>query len=132
MRKIMPKIIENRLKELLALVKEAEQVDLIEREIALLAMDIILTLKKNEGLLKHGCNCFRKIDFAINGNLRKKLSNETRDLLNEMIILDELGENYGPDLNLVVELTKKTLDKQNTKLVKDIQKIVQLGIESRA
>lgn len=125
MKKVMSKIIEGRLKELLVLIKEAVQINLIEREMALLAMDIILALKKNKGLLKNGCNCFRKVDFAISGTLRKKLSNETRDLLNEMIILDELGENYGPDLNLIVELTKKILEKQNTKFIKDIQKLAE-------
>lgn len=124
----MPKIIEGRLKELLALIKEVDQVNLIEREIALLTIDIVLTLKKNRGLLKSGCNCFRKIDFAINGTLRKKLSNETRDLLNEMIILNELGDKYGPDLNLIVDLAKKILERQNFKFIKDAQKLAEAHI----
>lgn len=131
MKKVMPKIIEGRLKELLALIKEATQINLIEREVALLAMDITLTLKRDGKLLEYGCNCFQKIDLAISGTLRKKLSNETRDLLNEMIILDELGKNYGPDLALIIQLTKKILDKQNTKFIKDVQKLAEAGIGNR-
>lgn len=131
MKAVMPTIIAGRLKELLALVREAVQVNLIERELALLAIDLILALKKDKGLAKVGCQCFLKIDFAISGALRKKLSQETRDLMNEMIILDELGDTYGPDLNRAVNAAKKILEKQNGKLISDARELARV-VGSRA
>lgn len=120
----MKQIVEGRTKELLALVKEGTQVNLIERELALLAVDILLALKKERGLAKAGCQCFLKIDLAMSGTLRKKLSEETRDLINEMIILDELGDKYGPELAIIVEAAKKILDRENVKFISDAKKAV--------
>ncbi|MEK7659221.1 MAG: hypothetical protein AAB338_01010 [Patescibacteria group bacterium] len=127
MKKIINKIIEARTQEILDLIKEAEQINLIEREIATLAIDVVLSLKKKD-MAKFGCNCFRKIDFAITTNLRKKLSEETRGLLNEMIILDEAGKKYGPDFNLIVNLTKKILDREGERFV--VQAKETIGIVS--
>ena len=127
MKKIMRTIIEGRMKELLNLIKKGAQVNLIERELALLALDVILAMKQEKGFHKFACNCFLKIDFSIIGTVRKKLSEEARDLLNEMIILDELGEEYGPDLNLIINLTKKIVEKQQSKLVSDARKLVSVG-----
>jgi hypothetical protein len=60
----MKKMTEVRGKILLALVKEGTNATLIERELAFLAIDIVLALK-TEKLARSGCQCFREIDFAI-------------------------------------------------------------------
>ena len=129
MKKIINKIIERRTQGVLDLVKEAEQINLIEREIATLAIDIILALKKKE-MAKFGSNCFRKIDFAVTTNLRKKLSEETRDLLNEMIILDEAGKKYGPDFNLIVNVTKKILDRERDRFITQAKETIRMAAVS--
>lgn len=128
MKKKIPIIIEGRVKELLTLVKEGTQVSLIERELALLVIDMILALKNETGSLKFGCKCFRRVDLAVTGSLRKKLSEAARELLSEMVILDEVGSKYGPDLNVIVSLAKRITEKQNLRFISDARKFASAGI----
>ncbi len=123
MEKRTKKIIEERHKALLTLIKENTRTDIIERELALLAIDVILAMQ-TKGAAKTGCLCFREIDLAITGALRRKLGEETRDLINEMIILDEFGEKYGPNLKLIFDLAQKTIGAQSSRFIAGISRPV--------
>ena len=114
------KAIEERKNTLLAFIKQGARVALIEREIALLAFDIVLALP-TEKLAKVGSRYFREIDFALTGTLRKKLSEETRDLINEMLVLDELGETHGPNLTLAFDMAQKIVGGQGSRMVANIK-----------
>ena len=114
------KAIEERKNTLLAFIKQGARVALIEREIALLAFDIVLALP-TEKLAKVGSRYFREIDFALTGTMRKKLSEETRELINEMLVLDELGETHGPNLTLAFDMAQKIVGGQGSRMVANIK-----------
>jgi|GEM_PF-4755676 len=110
------KIVENRLKVILGLIKEKKDIHLIEREIALLSLDIIAALQTRSLSLSQSCKCFRKIDYSLDLKLRDQFSEELRDLLLEGILLDELGTPYGPDINLIYLIATKILEKEKIKM----------------
>ena len=117
MKKQVQKVIEERKKALLALFKKGgTDVHLIERELALLAIDVVLALQNKESA-NAGSRHFREIEFAMSGTVRKKLSAETRELLNEMLILDELGDKYGPNLTLVFDTAQKIIGGQGRRML---------------
>lgn len=116
----LKKAIEERKNTLLAFIKKGARTPLIEREIALLAFDIVLALP-TEKLAKEGSRYFREIDFALTGTMRKKLSEETRDLINEMLVLDELGETHGPNLTLAFDMAQKIVGGQGSRMVAGIK-----------
>ena len=116
MKKQMKQVIEARKNAVLAFIKDGARTDLIERELALLAIDIVLALR-TEKLAKAGCRCFKEIEFAMTGTMRKKLSEETRDLMNEMLLLDELGKKYGPVLTLAFDLAQKIIGGQGNRML---------------
>ncbi|MEK7537103.1 MAG: hypothetical protein AAB584_01525 [Patescibacteria group bacterium] len=106
-------IIQKRLRLILNLIKEGKDTAGIERETALLVLDVIDALQKGKTPLKDGCNCFIKIEYALDKKIRDQLSEEFEDLLNEMIILDEIGTKFGPDLSLIIKLATKILAKED-------------------
>ena len=110
-------IIKNRLAFILELIKEGKDIERIERETALLALDVIDGLRKKETSLKDGCNCFRKITYAIDLKTSNRMSEEFKDLMNEVLILDEIGAKYGPDIELLIKLATKILNRTNKRSV---------------
>lgn len=102
-------IIQNRVRFILELVKKGKDLVRLEREFALLVLEILDALQKSEIALKDGCNCFTKIVYAINLKTHQKLSEDFTDLMNEALILDELGTKYGPNIPLLVKLAMKIL-----------------------
>lgn len=120
MKTAITKAITERKNTLLAFVKKGANLALIEREIALLAFDIVLALQ-TEKLAKVGSRYFREIDFALTGTLRKKLSEETRDLINEMLVLDELGETHGPNVALAFDMAQKIVGGQGSRMAAHIK-----------
>lgn len=111
----LKKAIAERKNTLLAFIKKGARIALIEREITLLAFDIVLALQ-TENLAKEGSRCFREIDFALTGTMRKKMSEETRDLINEMLVLDELGETHGTNLTLAFDMAQKIVGGQGHRM----------------
>lgn len=122
MKKRTKEILEERKRTLLALIKERDSAEHVERELALLAIDVVLALRM-EKLAKAGCHCFREIEFAMSGTLRKKLSEETRDLINEMLILDELDKKHGPDLGLAFDLAQRIISKQGNRILAGVSSL---------
>lgn len=112
--KLNHRLIHNRLEGVFALIKTAKDIPRIEREIALLAFDIMESLQRKYLSLKEGCGCFTKIAHAINQRLGKKLSEEVKDLINEGLLLDEVGKAYGPNLDRFLDLAKKILHRDET------------------
>ena len=85
----------------------------IEKETALLVLDVLDFLQKKHISLKDGYNCFIKIEYALNQKIRERLSEDFRDMLNEAIILDEIGTKFGPDLKLLMKLATKVLTEKS-------------------
>ena len=110
-KKLYQKIIHNRHKAILELIKKGKDIAKIERETALLVLDTINALQAKALSLKQGCKCFIKIDYSLNRDLENKFSEDFQDLLNEAILLDEVGTDYGPDLNGITKLAKKILNR---------------------
>jgi hypothetical protein len=100
-------IIQERLKAILALIKDGKDVFALEREVAFLALDAIEALRKKEITFQKAHVPFVKIEYAIDQKLNARLSEEAKDLLNEAIILDEIGTPHGPDMNLLITLATK-------------------------
>jgi len=105
-------IIQKRLRLILNLIKEGKDTASIETETSLMVLDIIEALQKEKVSLKEGCNCFIKIEYALDQKIRERLSEEFEDLLNEAITLDEVGTKFGPDLTLIIRLATKILIKE--------------------
>ena len=116
----LKKATEERKNTLLAFIKNGARTPLIEREIALLAFDIVLALP-TEKLAREGSRYFREIDFALTGTMRKRLSEETRDLINEMLVLNELGKTHGPSLTLAFDMAQKIVGGQGSRMVASIK-----------
>lgn len=103
--------IENRKKAVLELVESGKEPLRIERAAALLVLDILDALQTKAITLKEGCKCFVDLEATLDYKTRKRLSEEFRDLLNEAILLDEVGAPYGPDLTLMRSLVAKILQR---------------------
>lgn len=104
-------IIRTRVKAILDLVRGGKDVPRIEREIALLTLDIFGALKAGILPKKEGCRCFRKIDYALAQTLRAKMSKDFCDLLNEGILLDEIKGSYGPSMEDIFTPALKILNR---------------------
>lgn len=102
-------IVNNRQKAILGLIKEGKDLHKIEREVALLALDMLEALGTKALSLEEGTKNFLKIEYALRLDMEYKLSEEFRDLLNEVLLLDEIGTPYGPDLMLIRTLATKIL-----------------------
>ncbi len=115
------KLIHSRLEEILGLIKKGNNVIRIETAVALLLIDVLHTIQTKSLTLKEGCGCFIKIDYALEEKIRKKMSEEFRDLLNEAILLDEVGTAYGPDLNKIQKLAVQVLSKNQVVLTENLK-----------
>lgn len=94
------KLLKNRLGLILQLSKGRGDRQQLERELALLAFDL-LQFNQNRNLLKReGCNCFKKIIISLGESLHGQLSEEALDVINEGLLLDEIGTKHGPDVEL--------------------------------
>ena len=112
-------IIHKRLALILQLIKEGVDMTRIERETAILVLEVIDGLTKNEIRIKEGCHCFIKIEYALDQKMHGELSPEYEDMMNEAMLLDETNKTHGPDVPLLLKLatniiTRKILKNKNT------------------
>lgn len=70
----------------------------LEREVALLFLDVLAALEVGAVSLKEADAIFTDIGYRIGPDLEKKTSEEFSMLLADAMLLDEVGEKYGPDL----------------------------------
>lgn len=126
MKNLYLQLIENRLKVILDLIKQKNLLR-IEKEVALLVLDIIDALQTKSLPLKQAGKCFIKIEYALNQEVRTKLSEDFKDLLNEGIILDELGKPNGADPTLMLTLATKILNKDRALSQSKIKTLVRLA-----
>lgn len=121
---IYKNIIHERLKAILALIKEGKNTLSIEREAAFLVLDTMEAIEKKEVTLVEAHEPFVKIEYALDQKLSSALSEDARELLSEAILLDEVGAPHGPNMNLLVTLA--------TKIVGRTRHFSQSGIKSFA
>ena len=111
------KIIKNRLQLILRLIRRQEQLERVERELALLALDTLQLQGDRRALIAHGCHCFKKISYALDQAAHDRLSDEALDLLNEGLVLDEVGTKHGANLKLITqrasEIIQRDIGKRN-------------------
>lgn len=108
-------IIKNRKKAVLAHIQTGKEFLKLERETALLALDILDAFDAKSFTIDEGYKCFVEIEAALNLKTRKRLSEEMRELLNEAIVLDETGTKYGPDLVFMRSLIAKILQRDEAR-----------------
>lgn len=118
-------IIENRSKAVLALVAADRDTSRIERELALLILDILGAVQTKALTFRQGKNYVAKIAYAMRTDTEEHLSEEARDLLNEMIILDEAGTAYGPDFAFVRGLVVKILQRDERETLPRLKKFTE-------
>jgi len=102
-------IIKNRKKAALAHIRTGRNLPELEREMALLVLDILDALEAKSFTVTEGCKCFMEIEAVLDVKTRRRLSEEFRDLLNEAVVLDDMGTPYGPDLVRMRSLIAKIL-----------------------
>ena len=107
--KLHKQIIHKRQEAILDLIEQRKDIPRIERELALLVLDVIDAVTRKSLSLKEGCGCFTAIDYAIDKKLRADFSQDFFELLNEAVILDEAGTRYGPNLELMTKLAQDIL-----------------------
>ena len=129
-KKITAVLIRNRQEILLDLIKRDAEPLRIERELALLILDVIDALETKSLSLKEGGQSFIKIVAALRLDTEARLSEEFRDLLNEAILLNELGTPYGPDLAFMRSLATKILQRDEVVNRPQLKKFVSL-LEAR-
>lgn len=115
-------IIQNRQKALLVLAGEGKDISRIERELALLALDVLDAMQKKALTLREGGKYFVKVMYALKTDTEGRLSGEARDLLNETMIMDEVGTAYGPDLTVVRTLITKILQRDEAESLPQLKK----------
>ena len=128
-KKIYRQLIHNRLDDILSLIKGGTDPLRIERDTALLTLDILDSLKTMS--LKEGCGCFRRIDYALDQKTRNRFSEDFVDLLNEGVLLDETGAAHGPDLNLVLRLARDILERDELNKKSRIKSLMSLMARQR-
>jgi len=111
-KKFYHQIIQTRLKVILGLIKEEKEISQLEREMAFFALDIFNALQEKSLSPKEGSKFFLKVLYALRYEIDSKLSEECHDLINEGILLDEVGTPYGPDLNLIYNSARKILERK--------------------
>lgn len=83
----------------------------IERELALLVLDILHALQIKSISLQDSCRCFRRVGYSLDPKVEARLSEEVQDLINEGMILDEIGTRYGPNVATMFALATDILQK---------------------
>lgn len=91
--------LKKRVKTVKALLEGTVNVRRFEREVALLVLDVLSGLKVKAFSPKEAGCYFVAIEYALNLDIERKLSPKFSQMMVEALLLDELGEKYGPDLH---------------------------------
>ena len=71
---------------------------LLEREVALLLLDVLEALRNKAITVKEASRYFVRIAYKIDLKMNRKLSDDFQQMHADAMLLDELKKKYGPSL----------------------------------
>ena len=102
-------IIKTRVSAIRSLLKGKVDVARLEREVALLALDVLAAIETKALSPKEGGKIFVDLEYKMNMNVEKDTSDDFSGLTAEGMLLDEIGSKYGPNLAELRELATRIL-----------------------
>ena len=102
-------IIKTRVSAIRSLLKGKVDVARLEREVALLALDVLAAIETKALSPKEGGKIFVDLEYKMNMNVEKDTSDDFSGLTAEGMLLDEIGLKYGPNLAELRELATRIL-----------------------
>ena len=102
-------ILKNRLDAIRVLLKGQVDISQFEREVALLALDVLVALDVKAVSFKEADRYFTDIAYKMEEEMEQKTSEDLSALVAEVMLLDEVGKKYGPNLAEFRELATRIL-----------------------
>lgn len=102
-------ILKNRLDAIRVLLKGQVDISQFEREVALLALDVLVALDVKAVSFKEADRYFTDIAYKMEEEMEQKTSEDLSALVAEGMLLDEVGKKYGPNLAEFRELATRIL-----------------------
>lgn len=109
-------IIKQRISAIAALLNGARDIVRLEREAALLMLDVLAAIETKVLTLKAGDQIFTDLGYRFGLDIDQKTSEDFSALVAEGMLLDEVGKKYGPNLSELRELATRILTR-DAKLV---------------
>jgi len=104
-------IVKNRVSFIRALLKEKSDIIRLEREVALLMLDVLAGIETKTVSHKEGGKIFVDLEYTINLDVEQKTSADFSALTAEGMLIDEVGKKYGPNLAELRELATRILSR---------------------
>ena len=102
-------IIKTRVSAIRSLLKGKIGVARLEREVALLTLDVLAAIETKALSPKEGGKIFVDLEYKMDMNVEKDTSEDFSGLTAEGMLLDEIGKKYGPNLAELRELATRIL-----------------------
>ena len=96
----------------------------LEREVAILMLDVLATIETKALSPKESSKIFVDVERHINLDIKQKVSEDFSALTAEGMLLNEIGKKYAPNLSELRELAMRILSRD--------KKLVQFSIPARA
>lgn len=109
--------IKNRVGAIHTLLKGKVDMVRLEREFALLVLDVLAAIETKALSLKESAKVFVDFGYRMNLDIERKTSEDFSALTAEGMLLDEVGTKYGPNLSELRELATRILTRDK-KLVR--------------
>lgn len=116
-------ILKNRVSAIQKLLKGPVNISQLEREVALLALDVLAALDVKAVSFKEADKYFTDIAYKMGEEIEQKTSEDLSALTAEGMLLDEVGKKYGPNLAEFRELATRILSRD--------KKLVNYSVPSR-
>ena len=117
-------IIKNRVDVIHALLKGKVDIIRLEREVALLMLDVLAGVETKAFSHKVAGKIFVDLGYQMNLDIERKTSEDFSALTAEGMLLNEIGKKYAPNLSELRELAMRILSRD--------KKLVQFSIPARA
>src|SRR3989338_2315231 len=118
------KIVMQRTKSLKTLVESKPDVVRLEREVAILMLDVLAAIETRALSPEESSKIFVDLERRINLDIKQKVSEDFSALTAEGMLLNEIGRKYAPNLAELRELATRILSRD--------KKLVQFSIPARA
>ena len=102
-------IVEQRVNAVDTLLKSTPDILRLEREVALLMLDVLAGIETKALSPKEGSKIFITVSSRIDLGVKQKVSEDFSALTAEGMLLDEIGKKYGPNLSELRELATRIL-----------------------
>lgn len=103
--------IKNRVGAIRAMLKGKVDMVRLEREFALLVLDVLAAIETKTLSFKEGGKIFVDLEYKMNLDVELNTSEDLSALTAEGMLLDEVGKKYGPNLAELRELATRILSR---------------------